>query len=123
MNVVIWIVQVLLAFAFAGAGFMKLTSPYEKVKERMAWAGDFSPNIVKAIGLIELLGAIGLIVPALTGILPELTPIAAVGLVITMIGAAFTHFRRNEIPMMMPSIVLGVLAAFVAYGRFVSVPL
>ncbi|VAW30924.1 hypothetical protein MNBD_CHLOROFLEXI01-3814 [hydrothermal vent metagenome] len=83
----------------------------------MAWAEDFSQNAIRGIGAVEVLGAIGLILPWALVILPTLTGIAAIGLVLTMIGAAVTHFRRGETQMAMPSIVLGLLSAFVAYGR------
>jgi len=123
MDTALWILQVLLAVAFFGAGLMKLTQPKAKVAERMAWANDFSETQLKLIGLVELLGAVGLILPAITRILPILTPLAAVGLVLTMIGAALTHIRRGEMPMVLPNLVLLVLAAIVAYGRFVAFPL
>jgi uncharacterized membrane protein YphA (DoxX/SURF4 family) len=123
MNTVIWIAQILLALAFLMAGSAKLFLPREKLAERMGFVNDFSPNIVKLIGLVEVLGAIGVVLPALTNILPILTPLAALGLALTMIGALATHFRRNEIPKMPINIVLMLLAAFVVYGRFVAVPL
>jgi uncharacterized membrane protein YphA (DoxX/SURF4 family) len=114
---------VLLAFAFGAAGFMKVTQPKEKLAVNMAWVNDFSANNVKIIGLLEILAAIGLILPSLTRILPILTPLAAVGLILTMIGAAITHLRRGETPVIVVNIVLLLLAAFVAYGRFVAVPI
>ncbi len=123
MDTAAWIVQVLLALAFAMTGFGKLTQPYEKLNQMMPYTQDFSPNIVKLIGLLELLAAIGLILPALTKILPILTPLAAVGLVLTMIGAILTHVRRKEYPVIVANLVLLALAAFVAYARFVAVPL
>lgn len=123
MNTALWIVQVLLGLAFGLTGFGKLTLPYATLNQRMPYTQDFSPNIVKLIGLLELLAAVGLILPALTGILPILTPLAAVGLVLTMIGAALTHIRRKEYPVIIFNLVLLALAAFVAYGRFVAVPL
>lgn len=123
MNTILWVVQILLALLFAAAGFGKLTMPKEKLTARMGWAEDFSPNTLKAIGLAEVLGAVGLILPALTGILPWLTPLAAVGLMLVMIGAAYTHFRRGEYPSIIGNLVLLASAAFVAYGRFVLVPL
>ena len=123
-NEAIWIAQVLLALLFLAAGFMKLTQPREKLSQQMGWVNDFSPSTVKAIGALEVLGALGLVLPALTGILPLLTPLAAVGLVLTMIGAIATHVRRNEVmPIVIVNVVLLLLAAFVAYGRFVAVPL
>jgi len=123
MNIALWIVQAILALAFGMAGFMKLTQPKEKLAERMGWVNDFSSNIVRAIGLVEVLGALGLILPALTGILPFLTPLAGAGLVLDMLGAAATHVRRKEYPFITANLVLLVLAAFVAYGRFVIAPI
>lgn len=123
MNTVIWIVQIVLALAFGMAGIMKLTQPYERLATRMGWVKDFAPPTVRLIGTLELLGAIGLILPAATKVLPWLTPVAAVGLALTMLGAMATHLRRKEQPMMSANLLLLLLAAFVVFGRFVSVPL
>lgn len=123
MNTAVWIVQILLALAFLMAGFMKATQPIEKLKAQMKWVESVPPNGVRGIGTVEVLAAVGLILPALTGILPWLTPVAAVGLVLTMIGAMILHIRRGEGAHIAPNIVLLALAAFVAYGRFVAVPL
>lgn len=123
MNTVVWIVQILLALAFGMVGIMKLTQPKEKLAQQMKWVENFSPNTVKAIGVVEILGALGLVLPALTGILPILTALAGVGLALTMIGAALTHLRLKEYPNIVVNAVLLALAAFVAYGRFVLVPL
>jgi uncharacterized membrane protein YphA (DoxX/SURF4 family) len=117
MNIALWIVQGLLAAAFLGAGGMKLTQPKEKLATNMAWVEDFSQSTIRVIGLLEVLGAIGLILPMALSILPVLTGIAAVGLVLTMIGAAITHIRRGEMPMLVPPAILGLLAAFVVVGR------
>ena len=122
MNVVVWVVQILLALAFGAAGFMKITQPREKLQTNMKWVEDFAPNTIKGIGTLEALAAIGLILPWLTGIVPVLTPLAAVGLALVMIGAIYTHFRRGEAPMTVVNFVLLALAAFVVYGRFVAVP-
>jgi uncharacterized membrane protein YphA (DoxX/SURF4 family) len=123
VEIVIWIVQVLLALAFGMSGIMKLTQPTEKLATNMGWVKDFSPQTVKIIGLLELLGAIGLVLPAVTGILSWLTPLAALGLVALMIGAILTHLRRKEQQMMVVNTVLLLLAVFVVYGRFVAAPL
>jgi uncharacterized membrane protein YphA (DoxX/SURF4 family) len=120
MNIALWIVQALLALAFGMAGVMKLTQPKEKLATQMAWVEDFPANVVKLLGALELLGAIGLIFPLLTGILSWLTPVAAMGLVLTMLGAMTTHRRRGENQMLVVNAVLLLLAAFVAYGRFVT---
>lgn len=127
MNIVLWILQGLLAVAFLMAGFMKASSSKEQLKEkggeRMAWVDSLSASNVRLIGIVEILAGVGLILPQLTGILPWLTPLAAVGLVLTMIGAATLHVQRGDgSQAIVPNIVLLLLAAFVAYGRFVLVP-
>ena len=124
MNIALWIVQGLLAVAFLMAGAMKMMKPKSEIEEMMAWAEDFPEIQIKMIGAIEVLGALGLILPSVTGIVPVLTPIAATGLALTMLGALITHLRRKD-PMAdtMPSAVLMLLSLFVAYGRFVAVPL
>ena len=118
MNIALWIVAGLLAAIFLGAGLMKATQPKDKIATSMPWAQDFSSAQVKAIGVVEIVGAIGLILPAATGIAPILTPLAAVGLGITMIGAAVVHIRRHEVSHVVVNVVLLALAAFVAVMRF-----
>ncbi len=119
MNVVLWIIAGLLAAAFLAAGLMKVAQPKEKlVASGMGWAEAFSPGTVKLIGALEIAAAIGLIVPALLGIVPVLVPLAALGLVLIMLGAIVTHARRGETPMAVVNVVLLVLAAVVAWGRF-----
>ena len=117
MNTALWIAQGILA-TFVMAGLIKMIQPKEKLKERMPWVNDYKVGQVKPIGLAELLGGIGLIVPWLTGIAPILTPIAAVGLAIIMFLAAIYHYRHNEYPAIAFNAVFLVLAVFVAYGRF-----
>jgi uncharacterized membrane protein YphA (DoxX/SURF4 family) len=123
MNIALWIVQILLALAFAMAGIMKVTQPIDRLETRMGWVKDVGPRGVRLIGSLEILGAIGLILPAVTGILPWLTPVAAVGFVLTMVGAMITHGRRGEYSGIGVNVVLLVLALFVVYGRFVIVPI
>jgi uncharacterized membrane protein len=118
MNVFLWIVQAVLAAMFATAGLMKSTQPKEKLAPRLPWVEDFSATTVRVIGVVELLGAIGLILPAATGIAPVLTPIAATGLALTMVLAAATHIRRKEPSGVAFNAVLFALAVFVAWGRF-----
>ncbi|MCW2889904.1 MAG: hypothetical protein QOE54_33 [Streptosporangiaceae bacterium] len=118
MNIVIWVLQGLLAVAFAAAGLMKVTQPRAKLAEKMGWAQDFSDAGVKGIGAAELLAAVGLILPAATKIVPVLTPLAATGLVLMMIGAIVTHVRRKENQMLAAPVVLLILAAIVAWARF-----
>jgi uncharacterized membrane protein YphA (DoxX/SURF4 family) len=125
VNTVLWIVQILLALAFVLAGVMKITQPIPKLMERMKYIESLNPHsLIRVIGALEFLGGVGIILPALTGILPWLTPLAAGGLVLTMLGAMALHvYRRDDFAHYVPSIVLGLLAVFVLYGRLVAVPL
>jgi uncharacterized membrane protein len=116
--------QVLLGLVFLAAGGTKLAQPKEKLaKNNMAWAGDFSQGAVHLIGALEVLGALGLVLPALTGVLPWLTPLAAVGLALLMAGAVYTHLRREEGSAIVPPAVLLLLVALVAVGRSIVLPL
>lgn len=117
MIVVAWILQIVLAVAFLAAGGMKLARPKPAlVSAGMGYAEDFSAGAIKGIGALEVLGAIGLILPALTGVAPVLVPLAALGLAITMAGAVVVHVRRSE--PYVPPLVLGVLALVLAVLRF-----
>ena len=123
MNVVLWIIAGILAAAFVAAGTMKLTQPKEKLAASgMGWTEDYSPGAVKAIGALEVLAAIGLILPAALDIAPVLGPVAALGLVLVMVGAIRTHAKRKESQMISVNLVLLVLAAVVVLGRFVIAP-
>jgi len=117
MVIAYYIVAGLAALFFLAVGAMKLLRPKPALKDAgLAWVDDFSPAAVKLIGLVELLGAFGLILPRLTGIAPVLSPIAAIGLVIVMIGAIVVHVRRKEAPGM--QIGVAVLAAAAAVLGF-----
>lgn len=97
MLIALWIINGLLALAFLGAGTMKLLrSKPDLIASGMGWAEGFSTGAVKLIGAAELLGALGLILPLLTGIAPVLTPIASACLFAIMIGAVAVHLRRKE---------------------------
>src|SRR3954470_16085844 len=96
MNIALWVLQILLAIAFAFAGFTKLARSKDQLRAQMGWVEDVSDSTVKLVGAVELLAAIGLILPAATGIAPWLTPLAAVGLAIVMVLAAIVHARRKE---------------------------
>lgn len=123
MKYALWIVQILLAAAFGMAGFSKLTQPIADLVPMVGpWAAEVPALLVRFIGLSELLGAIGLIAPALTGIQLRLTPLAAWGLALVMVLAAIFHLVRGEFGIV-PNIVLFALAAFVAYGRTNLVPI
>jgi hypothetical protein len=116
MNIVVWIVTGLLAAIFLLTGITKLARSKEQLvgNSSMAWAEDFSPGLLKVIGGCEVAAAIGLVLPALTGIATWLVPTAAVGLALVMVGAAITHLRRQEYLNIVVNLVLLTLALFVA---------
>ena len=119
MNVLLWIIQILLAALFLFAGVMKLVLPLEKLTGPVAVPGLF----LRFIGLCETLGGLGLILPGLLRIRPGLTPLAAAGLVIIMVGATALNLRAGDLVSTTLTIVVGLLAAFVAYARWKVVPL
>jgi hypothetical protein len=114
MNLALWIVQVLLALLFLFAGGMKLVLPLEKLAGPVALPGFF----LRFIGVCEALGGLGLILPGLLRIRPGLTPLAAAGLVIIMIGATAITLASGDVAMALIPLLVGLLAAFVAYGRW-----
>ncbi|GAA1663915.1 DoxX family protein [Nonomuraea maheshkhaliensis] len=118
MNIALWIVQIALGAMFFMAGVMKATQPKEKLAPKLPWVDDFSAGTIRFIGVAEVAGGLGLILPALTGIAPVLTPLAAAGLALTMVLAAVVHVRRKEPSGIAVNAVLFLLAAFVAWGRF-----
>jgi uncharacterized membrane protein YphA (DoxX/SURF4 family) len=120
MNVVLWILAGLLSAMFLLAGAMKLAQPKEKLAAapNMGWANDFSPGVLKLIGALEVVAAVGLILPAAVDVVPVLVPLAAVGLVLLMIGAVITHARRGESRPIGMNVALLVVAGIVVWGRF-----
>src|SRR5215475_10305638 len=115
MNVALWIIQALLAALFLFAGDIKLVTPLDEMMKQMpiALPGWF----VLLTGIVELLGAIGLILPWLLRVRSGLTPLAAAGLVIVMIGATVYTFAAGQIASALMPLEVGLLCAFVAYGR------
>jgi uncharacterized membrane protein YphA (DoxX/SURF4 family) len=121
MNTALWIVAGLLTAIYLLSGFGKLFTPREKMAGMMdaaRWVLDFSPGALKAIGAVEVLGAVGLVLPALLGIAPVLVPLAALGLALLMTGAVIMRIRRREFTYALLDATYLVLAAFVAIGRF-----
>jgi hypothetical protein len=125
MNLILWIVAGLLAVAYLFGGGGKLIIPKEKIARfgpSAKWVEDFSAGSVKTIGTLEVLAAVGLILPAVLDLAPVLVPLAALGLVLIMAGAAITRLRRREVKFMAVDLVYLALAAFVAWGRFGPAP-
>jgi putative oxidoreductase len=123
LHIALWIFQVLLGVAFLGAGLMKATQPLEELGKQMNWVTYTPGALVRFIGVTQVLGALGLILPSATRILPVLTPLAATGLFVTMVLAAGTHVMHDEAREIVPNIVLGALSAFIAWGRFKAAPI
>ena len=118
MNIVLWICAGLLAAMFLLAGTMKIAVAKEKLLSIMAWSKTWSRPQLRALGTVEVLGAIGLILPRALNIAPVLTPLAAVGCAIVMAGAVLTHIRMKDYKGTGMPLVLLVLAIVVAAGRF-----
>ena len=121
MGTVLWVLQGLLALTFLASGAVKVFG-FGRAREKMKLASIMPRSTVLLIGVLELLGAIGLIAPAATGILPWLTPLAAVGLALTMVGAAGFNWSKGDRSHISVNAILLLLAVIVAYGRFVVVP-
>ncbi len=118
MNLTLWIIAGVLAALFLLSGVTKLTQPKDKIVASTPAIEDFGPGAIKAIGLLEILAAIGLILPAVVDVAPIFVPLAAVGLALLMAGAMIVHLRRREAQGIAVTLVLLALAAFVAWGRF-----
>jgi DoxX-like family len=114
VNKALWIVQALLAAIFLFAGGIKLILPIEEMTKQIPVPGLF----LRFIAVCEVLGALGLILPGLSGVRPGLTPLAAAGLVIIMIGATVVTLATDGIALALIPLVVGLLSAFVAYGRW-----
>jgi hypothetical protein len=118
MHGFLWFLQVALAVVFAAVGWFLLTQPREALQRMMPWVEDYSYRRVQQIGGAQVAAAVGLVLPAATGILPWLTPLAAAGLLVLMALAAETHYRRRELALLPVTVVLGLLAGLVAVFRF-----
>jgi DoxX-like family len=126
MEVFLWAVAGLLAAVFLTVGAAELALPKDRLARRLGgWAEDFPQPQIRVIGALEVLGAIGLIVPAALGVAPVLVPVAAVGLALMMIGALITHVRREDdvnVELGLINLILLVLAVALAYSRFGPFP-
>ena len=118
MNIALWIVQALLAALFLFAGGTKLVLPIEEMTKQMPMPGWF----LRFIGVAEVLGGLGLVLPWITRVRPGLTPLAAAGLVIIMIGATVITLMTSDTAMALFPLVTGILCAFVGYGRWRLAP-
>lgn len=123
LHIALWIAQVLLALLFAGAGSAKVMTPLPELAKSLPFTADLPGWLVRFIGISEIAGAIGLILPALARIMPRLTAVAGLGLAAVMALATVFHLFRGEISAMPMTIAIGAVAAFVAWGRWARVPI
>ena len=124
MDLLLWILAFVLAAILAASGVVKLAAARDQQIDRTPYVEDFPQLVIRGIGALEILGAIGLLLPALTGVATVLVPMAAAGLAITMVLAALVHVRRGDGTVAaLPSILLAILSVFVAWSRFGPYPL
>lgn len=122
-NIALWFAQIILAGMFLMAGLMKLTSAIADLSETMPWVVDFPVWVVRFIGICEFLGALGLILPAVLRVRPMLTAYAALGLLAIMVLAMIYHVSKGQYNAILFNLLLGGVAAFIAWGRLRKVPL
>ena len=123
LRIGLWAAQVVLAFVFVSAGFVKLTTPIPQLAAMMPWAGQYSETFVRSIALIDLAGGIGILLPALTRILPRLTVLAALGCSVLQVFALVFHISRGEVEVTPLNVVLLALSLFVLWGRNGKAPI
>ena len=123
LNITLWVLQILLALLFANAGFMKCFKPIAEIAPMITWAPDLPEWLVRFIGTSELLGAVGLILPAVLKMLPRLTTFASAGISVIMLLAIIFHMFRGEFFALPMTGILFALAAFITYGRWKLVPI
>lgn len=122
MNIALWIVASVLAVGFTAGSIVKLTWSHERYAAKLHWPADFTAGQVRFIGVVELLGGLGLLLPGLLDIAPVLVPIAASGMALYMAGAVTERVRRNEPKELLGDLVFLTALLFVAWGRFGLVP-
>ena len=123
LHVGLWVVQGLLGAMFLAVGAMKATQPIAVLVDTLGWPAAVPPALVRVIGVAEFLGGLGLILPAATRVKPMLTPLAAVGLATVLLFATMFHISRGELGALPLPLVLGAVAAFIAWGRAAKAPI
>jgi uncharacterized membrane protein YphA (DoxX/SURF4 family) len=123
LNIFLWIAQIFLSMVFVLTGAMKITQPIANLASMMDWVNHVSPVLVRFVGIAELLGAIGLLLPSILHVKPNLTIWASVGLILVMIPATFYHISIGESNMIVIPLVLAAISAFIAWGRSKKEPI
>lgn len=121
MEIVIWVLQIALFIVFLYFGSLKMFMPIEKIAKRVSWAHDYSLAKIKFFGFLEVIGALGLLLPYRLDIFPILTPMAATGLAMVMAGAAMVHLKRDEINMVFLNILIIFLLAGVGFHTLLDI--
>ena len=122
VNVSLWVAQISLAAMFLMAGIMKTITPIEELGKNMTWVQEM-PALIRFIGVSEVLGALGLVLPSLLKIQPKLTAVAAIGIGVIMVLAIGLHIMQNELSSAVVCVVIAAIAAFIAWGRMVKAPI
>ena len=122
MNIALWIVAGVFAFGYIAGGIVKLTMPHEKYAAKLGWPEDFTPGNVRFMGVVEVLGGIGLVLPGLVGVAPVLVPVAASCRARDMSGAITERIRRGEYKELVGDLVFLAAMVFIAWGRFAIEP-
>ncbi len=123
LTIGLWVAQVLLAAMFLMTGSMKLFQPIGELAKALPWVLSVPVGLVRFIGISELLGGLGLLLPSLLRIRPSLTPLAALGLTVVMVLASAFHLSRGEAPVIGMNLVLAAIAVFIAWGRSKKAPI
>jgi uncharacterized membrane protein YphA (DoxX/SURF4 family) len=123
LHITLWIAQVLLAAMFLMSGFMKVSQPIDQLSQMLPWASQVPSGLVRFIGISEVLGGLGLILPAALRIKPHLTIWAALGLATVMLFAAIFHISRGEFSAIGMNVILSLVALFIAWGRAKKAPI
>jgi len=123
LHIALWIAQVVLGGMFIMAGIMKSTQPVTDLSKSVPWTANVPLPMVRVIGISELLGGIGLILPGLARTKTTLIPIAAIGILLIMLFAMVYHIANEETNVIAFNIVLALVAAFIAWGRLKKVPI
>ncbi len=123
LNITLWIVQIILALLFIMTGVVKFTSSIEEQRSQMEWPKHVSEGLIHFVGIIEIVGALGLLLPSILKIKPQLTPWAAIGLALIMIFATILNVSVGETKAIVPLLSISAIALFVAWGRFKKAPI
>lgn len=121
MDIIIWVIQIGLCMVFLYFGSLKMFLPIQKIEKKVTWANDYSVAKLRLFGFLEVIGALGLLLPWRLDILPILTPMAATGLAMVMAGAGMVHLKRDEVNMLLLNILIIFLLAGVGFHSLIDV--